>query len=173
LDKPCPLSEYENINEASRIRKEIVGAAPELNESNAELRATRDHELETRLILSAPRTIGIFQRTSLWRRISLKTKVSSSAMRWLSPGRWPRWLPARTAAFVVKLHRWVELYGGLGTTQGFGLHDTAHYVAPAISWQISDNTSLRFSPAIALTHGSSRRCCASATATKFADSAQN
>src|SRR5207249_4427179 len=45
--------EYENINEASRIRKEIVGAAPELNESNAELRATRAHELETRLILSS------------------------------------------------------------------------------------------------------------------------
>src|SRR5438477_151266 len=49
----------------------------------------------------------------------------------------------------------VELYGGLGTTQGIGLHDTAHYAAPAISWQISDNTSLRFSPAIGLTHGSS------------------
>src|SRR2546428_1515082 len=50
---PVLYLEYENINEASRIRKEIVGAAPELNESNAELRATRDHELETRLILSS------------------------------------------------------------------------------------------------------------------------
>src|SRR5438128_11581510 len=47
---PVLYLEYENINEASRIRKEIVGAAPELNESNAELRATRAHELETRLI---------------------------------------------------------------------------------------------------------------------------
>src|SRR3989442_13091285 len=50
---PVLYLEYENINEASRIRKEIVGAAPELNESNAELRATRAHELETRLILSS------------------------------------------------------------------------------------------------------------------------
>src|SRR5713101_6654941 len=38
---PVLYLEYENINEASRIRKEIVGAAPELNESNAELRATQ------------------------------------------------------------------------------------------------------------------------------------
>src|SRR5439155_25512047 len=49
----------------------------------------------------------------------------------------------------------IDLYGRLGTPQGLGLHDTAHYAAPAISWQISDNTSLRFSPAIGLTHGSS------------------
>src|SRR5207248_3735404 len=50
---PVLYLEYENINEASRIRKEIVGAAPELNESNAELRATQAHELETKLILSS------------------------------------------------------------------------------------------------------------------------
>jgi hypothetical protein len=34
---------------------------------------------------------------------------------------------------------------------GFGPHDTAHYVAPVMSWQVSDNGSLRFSPGIALT----------------------
>src|SRR5881396_2169391 len=50
---PVLYLEYEDLNEASRIQKEIVGAAPELNESNAELRATRAHELETKLILSS------------------------------------------------------------------------------------------------------------------------
>ena len=39
----------------------------------------------------------------------------------------------------------MELYGGLGSTNAFGFHQTAHYLAPAVSWQISDNASLRFS----------------------------
>jgi hypothetical protein len=45
----------------------------------------------------------------------------------------------------------LELYGGLGSTNGFGFHDTAHYLAPVISGQISDSSSIRFSPAIGLT----------------------
>jgi hypothetical protein len=48
----------------------------------------------------------------------------------------------------------LEMYGGLGTTFGFGLHDTAHYLGPVVSWQLSDNASLHFSPAIGLTHQS-------------------
>ena len=48
----------------------------------------------------------------------------------------------------------MELYGGLGSTNAFGFHQTAHYLAPVVSWQISDNASLRFSPAIGLTHDS-------------------
>jgi hypothetical protein len=43
------------------------------------------------------------------------------------------------------------MYGGLGSTLGFGLHDTTHYLAPVISWQLSDNASLHFSPAVRLT----------------------
>ncbi len=31
----------------------------------------------------------------------------------------------------------MEFYGGLGSTLGFGLNDTAHYVAPVIAWMIS------------------------------------
>jgi hypothetical protein len=45
----------------------------------------------------------------------------------------------------------LEMYGGLGSTLGFGLHDTTHYLAPVISWQLSDNASLHFSPAVRLT----------------------
>jgi hypothetical protein len=45
-----------------------------------------------------------------------------------------------------------ELYGGLGSSNGFGLHDTAHYLGPVIGWQVSDNSSLQFSPAVGLTH---------------------
>ena len=46
------------------------------------------------------------------------------------------------------------MYGGLGSTLGFGLHDTAQYVAPVIGWHLTGNSNLHFSPAIGLTHGS-------------------
>ncbi len=52
--------------------------------------------------------------------------------------------------FVVGL----EVYGGLGSSREFGFRDTAHYLAPALSWQISDSTTLHVSPAIGLTRGS-------------------
>jgi hypothetical protein len=46
------------------------------------------------------------------------------------------------------------MYGGLGSTLGFGVHDTAHYIAPVLSWMVSDNSTLRFSPGFGLTHQS-------------------
>jgi len=44
------------------------------------------------------------------------------------------------------------VYGGLGSTLDFGVHDTAHYFAPVISWAIGDNSTLRLSPGVGLTH---------------------
>ena len=48
----------------------------------------------------------------------------------------------------------LEVYGGLGSSNSFGLPDTAHYIAPVISWQVSDNATLRFSPSFGLTQDS-------------------
>src|SRR6266571_8382586 len=50
---PVLYLEYEGINEASRIQKEIVGNAPGFGEPNSELSQTHAHELETKLILSS------------------------------------------------------------------------------------------------------------------------
>ena len=47
------------------------------------------------------------------------------------------------------------MYGGLGSTAAsFGLHDTAQYVAPGVSWQMGRNT-LRFSTAVGIGYESS------------------
>src|SRR5436309_1224561 len=153
---PVLYLEYENINEASRIRKEIVGTAPELNETNAELRATRAHELETQLILSSTaHDWNISENFIVEKNLSENEGFEfgyalavARPLATLASGKNCRF--CRENFIDV-----VELYGGWGKSPGFGLHDTAHYAAPAISWQISDNTSLRFSPAIGLTHGSS------------------
>ncbi len=120
------------------------------------MRATRDHELETRLILSSTaHDWNISENFIVEKNLSENEGFEfgyalavARPLATLASGKNCRFCRENFIAGV-------ELYGGLGTTQGFGLHDTAHYVAPAISWQISDNTSLRFSPAIGLTHGSS------------------
>src|SRR5215471_5825047 len=50
---PVLYLEYESVNEASRIQKEIVGHGPDLITPNSELRSGTNHELETKLILSS------------------------------------------------------------------------------------------------------------------------
>jgi hypothetical protein len=152
---PVLYLEYEGINEASRIEKELVGNAPEFGQRNAELSQTHAHELETKLILSSTlHDWNIAENFVVEKNLSheegfefgysfgfyrpLATLASGSNCRFCREN------------FIAGL----EMYGGLGSTHGFGLHDTAHYVAPAISWQISDNSSVRFSPSIGLTHES-------------------
>jgi len=152
---PVLYLEYENINEASRIQKEIVGNAREIGVPNAELRQTAAHELETKLILSSnTHNWNISENFIVEKNLSeeegfefgysigvsrpLATLASASNCRFCREN------------FVAG----VELYGGLGSSLGFGLHDTAHYIAPVISWQVSDNSSIHFSPSIGITHGS-------------------
>ena len=48
----------------------------------------------------------------------------------------------------------VEAYGGLGSTLDFGLGRTAQYIAPVMSWAVNEESTLRFSPGIGLTHES-------------------
>jgi hypothetical protein len=50
---PVLYFEYENVNEASRIQKEIEGGGPDLSSSHRELAEEHAHELETKLILSS------------------------------------------------------------------------------------------------------------------------
>jgi hypothetical protein len=50
---PVLYLEYESLNEASRIQKEIEGGGPDLTSRNGLLTSGHDHELETKLILSS------------------------------------------------------------------------------------------------------------------------
>ena len=53
LINPVLYVEYEGINEASQIKKEIVGNAENSPENNAELADSHAHEIEAKLILSS------------------------------------------------------------------------------------------------------------------------
>lgn len=48
----------------------------------------------------------------------------------------------------------VEMYGGLGDRYHFGLHETSHYVAPVLGWNLPSGWTLRVSPGFGLNDNS-------------------
>jgi hypothetical protein len=154
---PVLYFEYENINEASRIQKEVVGHADHGDESNAELRVVHAQELEGKLILSSTvhdwNISGNFiVEKNLSENEGLEFGYALGVARPLSRTVSPN--PCRFCR--ENLVAGLELYGGLGSTQAFGLSNTAHYLAPSLRWQVSDNSSIRVSPGFGLTHLSER-----------------
>ena len=152
---PVLYLEYEDLNEASRIQKEIEGGGPDLTHRNTLLTPEHDHELESKVILSSDyhdwniaenfiaaknfsRSEGVEFGYSFGVSRPLATLASGADCRFCREN------------FNVG----AEMYGGLGSTLGFGLHDTAHYIAPVLSWAVGDNSTLRFSPGFGLTHES-------------------
>jgi hypothetical protein len=150
---PVLYLEYENVNEASRIQKEIVGHAGDSPESNAELRQTHAHELEGKLILSGTaHDWNITGNFMLERNLSEDEGTEfgyalaiSRPLARIASGRECRFCRENFTAGL-------ELYGGLGSTERFGFAETAHYLAPVIAWRLSDNMTLHFSPGFGLTH---------------------
>ena len=152
---PVLYLEYESLNEASRIQKEIEGGGPDLTSRNALLTSEHGHELETKLILSSDyHDWNISENFIAAKNFSQSEGVEfgysfgvARPLATLASGNECRFCRENFIAGV-------EMYGGLGSTLEFGIHDTAHYIAPVISWTVSDNSTLRFSPGFGLTHGS-------------------
>jgi hypothetical protein len=152
---PVLYLEYESLNGASRVQKEVEGGGPNLSSRNALLRPVRVQELEGKLILSSDyRDWNISENFIVAKNFSQSEGVefgyafgASRPLATLASGANCRFCREN---FILG----VEMYGGLGSTLGFGVHDTAHYIAPVISWMVSDNSTLRFSPGFGLTHQS-------------------
>jgi hypothetical protein len=152
---PVLYFEYESLNEGSRIQKEVVGNASDFSERNAELQQTRAHELETKLILSS----NVHDWNLAGNFIVEKNLSENEGFEFGYALGFARPLSRLASGNECRFCRenftaGLELYGGLGSTNGFGFHDTSHYAGPVISWQLSDNSALHFSPAIGLTHQS-------------------
>jgi len=152
---PVLYLEYEDLNEASRIQKEIEGGGPDLTSSNRELTPEHDHELETKLILSSDYHDWNISENF----IATKNLSQSEGVEFGYAFGVARPLARLASATDCRFCRenfivGAEMYGGLGSTLGFGIHDTAHYIAPVVSWAVSDNSTLRFSTGFGLTHES-------------------
>lgn len=150
---PVLYVEYENISEADKIIKEVEGHDVESDHAglNSVLSQAHDHELEFKLILSKDFKGWNFAVNPL------ATKNLSPANPWefgyaagLSR---PLALKASAKKCTLCPENFiagVELYGGLGDTQSFGLRDTSHYLAPAVAWNLPSGWTIRISPGFGL-----------------------
>jgi len=152
---PVLYLEYESINEASRVQKEVVGNSAEFNERNEILRVEHAHELEGKLILSSDVhhwnvSENLIVEKNLSENEGLEFGYAIGIARPLAANPQSQCRLCRSR-FVAG----VEMYGGLGSTRAFGLSNTTHYLAPAISWKVSESSTLHFSPAVGITKGAS------------------
>jgi hypothetical protein len=153
---PVLYLEYENVNEASRIQKEIEGGGPDFGEPNSVLNGPRSHELEGKLILSSNyHDWNIAENFTLAKNFSesegIEFGYAFGVSRPLSSLASARECRFCSENFFVG----AEVYGGLGSTLDFGASGAAHYFAPVLSWTIGDNSTLRISTGVGLTHEAS------------------
>ena len=148
---PVIYLEYESVSEASKTQKEITGA-PDVTSPNSDLQPTKNHELEAKLILSGEThdwniSGNFLAEKNLSRNEGFEFGYAFGVSRPLSSLASGRNCRLCRENFIAG----IEVYGGLGNTlDGVGFRDAAHYVAPAVSWQVSENSSIRFSPGVAL-----------------------
>jgi hypothetical protein len=154
---PVLYVEYENISEASRIQKEIVGAGSLSFEPIAQLKGKRAHELEGKLILSS--VVGpwnIAENFILEKNLSASEGVEFGYSVGVSR-------PLGALASGTSCHfctenvvLGMEAYGGLGSTEDFTRGEQRHYVAPVVGWHVTGRTTLKASAAVGLTENSDR-----------------
>jgi len=153
---PVIYVEYENKNGADKILKEVEGHDVESDflVSNAQARKDHIHEIELKLILSST-----FKGWNFTENTLAAKNLSNSPWEFgyaLGASR-PLALKAsakRCTLCPQNLVAGLEMYGGLGDRHSFGLHDTSHYLAPALAWNLPSGWTLRISPGFGLNDNS-------------------
>jgi hypothetical protein len=156
---PVLYIEYEQISEADKIIKEVEGHDVESDQAvpNSVLRNGHNHELELKLLFSKT-----FQGWNIAFN-PLATRNLSAGDPWefgyaIGASR-PLALmasPNRCSLCPENFIAGVEMYGGLGDSHSFGLHDTSHYLAPVMAWNLPSGWTLRLSTGFGLNDQSHR-----------------
>jgi len=149
---PVIYVEYEAINGAEKSILEVVGndGVADLEGKNADNRREVAHEIEGKLILSS--NLGGW---NISENIIAEKNLGNEPWEFgYAVG------AARSLASSGSAHRCTfcrqnfdagaELYGGLGTRAGFGLHDTSHYAGPVVDYRIPSGPTISFSPQFGL-----------------------
>jgi hypothetical protein len=149
---PVLYAEFEDLNEADKILKEVEGHDVEADQAvpNSIARRQVKREIELKLILSSNYKGWNFTENTL-------------AVKNLSNQPWEFGYAlgaSRPLAMKGAAHRCnfclqhfiagVELYGGLGDRYSFGLHDTSQYLAPGLAWNLPSGWTLRIEPTFGL-----------------------
>jgi hypothetical protein len=154
---PVLYVEYENINEASRIQKEIVGRGALAMDAIDELRREHAHELEGKLILSsAIRGWNVSENFVVEKNLSEDEGVEFGYS--VGVSRSLGGLASGTRCYFCKENFVIgaEVYGGLGSTSEAGLTETRHFVAPVVGWHMTGRSTLKGSVGFGHTEPSDR-----------------
>ena len=156
---PVIYVEYEQINAADKTIKEVEGHDIESDHAgpNADLSQEHDHELEFKLLLSKTfKGWNVAVNPLATKNISPNNPwefgYAIGASRPLALAASPNRCNFCRENFIAG----VEMYGGLGDTDKFGLPDTSHYLAPAVAWNLPSGWTLRLSPGFGLNDNSHR-----------------
>ena len=156
---PVLYIEYENTSGADKILKEVEGhdVESDFDESNGVLRQDHDHELEMKLLLSSTFKGWNVALNPIFTKNLLPSEpwefayaVGASHPLALKA------LPERCNLCRENFIAGIEMYGGLGDTQSPGLHETSHYLAPAIAWNLPSDWTFRLSSGFGLNDNSHR-----------------
>jgi hypothetical protein len=149
---PILYVEFENINAADKILKEVEGHDVEADYAvpNSISRKERVREAEFKLILSKNYKGWNFTQNTL-------------AVKNLSNSPWEfGYALAASRPLTMKgaAHRCnfclqhfiagVEMYGGLGDRYSFGLHDTSQYLGVGVAWNLPSGWTIRAEPTFGL-----------------------
>ena len=154
---PVLYIEFENITGADKTVLEVVGhdGQSDLAYANSDTRQEHEHEGELKLILSSNlRDWNVSENFISEKNLGHEPwefGYAVAASRPLST-------MYRSCTFcAAKLTVGAEAYGGLSDTWNLSLHDTAHYIAPVVGWELPGRSRLTFSPDFGLTDVSLNR----------------
>jgi hypothetical protein len=153
---PVVYFEYENKNGADKILKEVEGHDVQADFLIPNAEASKEHinELELKLILSSTVKGWNFSENILAAK-NLSNHPwefgyalgASRPLGMKASARQCNFCPQNFIAGV-------EMYGGLGDQNSFGLKDTSQYLAPAVAWNLPSGWTLRLSPGFGLNSNS-------------------
>jgi hypothetical protein len=155
---PVLYIEFEKINGADKILKEVEGHDVEADSAglNAEGRAEHKREMELKLILSSS-----YKGWNISENFLAVKNLTNEP--WEFGYSWgvSRPLALKASAKACNFCRenfvaGVEMYGGLGDRYNFGLRETSHYLAPVLGWNLPSGWTLRVSPGFGLNDNSHR-----------------
>jgi hypothetical protein len=154
---PVLYVEYENLSHADRSLLEVVGhdSKQDLLLTNWQGRLETEREIETKLILSSNiRGWNVSENFIFAKEVNHPEPWEFGYALGVSR---PLGLAASGHECVLCRERFsagLELYGGLGDSEGIGLNATSHYLAPTIAYDVPRGPTVSFSPNFGLNDNS-------------------
>ena len=153
---PILYVEYEHKSAADKILKEVEGHDVQADFLTPNAVARRDiiNEVELKLILS-----GVHKGWNFTENTLAAKDLAGSPWEFGYALGASRPLALKASAKPCSFCRQnfvagVEMYGGLGDLEQFGLRDTSHYLAPVLVWNMPSGWTLRVSPGFGLNDNS-------------------